>query len=97
MNTTAHLTFTAHLHAPTPLGPTFSSCKPESIFGTLETVFETPARYLPGVGLTEINPSPVSLALVSLSLDLGGAELGLFGTLEPGALAPWRPGYALLQ
>ena len=48
------LPFTAHLHVPTDLCPTFSSYKPESIFGTLETISELldpcPAR----VSLTEI-------------------------------------------
>lgn len=53
--------------------------------------------HAPGVGLTEISPFPVSLPLVSLSLEFGGAELGVFGALEPGASAPRRPAYALLQ
>ena len=54
---------------PTDLCSTFSLYKPRSIFSTLETIFEILAYCLPGVGLTEINPSLVSPPAVSLPLD----------------------------
>lgn len=56
------------LPVPTNLSPTFSLYKPGSILSTWETVFERLVRYLPRVGLTEINFLLVSL-LVSLPLD----------------------------
>lgn len=63
------LTFAAHLQVPTYLCPTFSLCKPGSIFSTLETASETLAHYLLGVGLTEINSFLVLPPLPSLPLD----------------------------
>lgn len=72
--TVLHLTFTAHLQAPTDLSPTLSFCKPAGIFSILETVFETLACCLPSGGLTEVNPFLVSLPLISLPLDFINGE-----------------------
>ena len=68
----------------------------EVIFGTLETVFEMLVYCLLGVGLTEINPFPVSPPPFSLPLDFVSCQwlnLVSLGTLEPHALAPLFPGY----
>lgn len=58
------LTVTAQLNVPADLCPRFFLRKSRSIFGTLETGFETLVLYLPGVGFTEISSSLVSPPLI---------------------------------
>ena len=86
-----NLTLTTQQHLPTDLCPTFSLYKPGSIFSTLETVFETLDRGIPGVGSTEINPFLVAPPLISLPLDFCQQQVarpGLFGTLWAKLLHP---------
>lgn len=45
------LTFTARLHVPTDLCPTFSLHNPAGLSSTLEMVFETRVQHPPGVSL----------------------------------------------
>lgn len=78
-----HLTFTAHLHGPTDLCPSFSFYKPGKIFGTLETIFEILAHCLLGIGLTEINSFLVSQPLMSLPLDFASGQWSNVVCLEP--------------
>ena len=70
-------TFTAHLHVPTHLCPTFSLHKPSSIFSTLEAW----VHCVPGVGFSEIR---------FLSC-FPTASLCLWWVAEPGLLEPWAP------
>ena len=94
--TMIHLTFATHLDVPTDLCPTFCLYKPSSIFGTLDTIFETLVHCLPGVGLTDINSFLVLPPLVSWPLDFVRGEwpnLVFGGPLEPGALASLGPSY----
>jgi len=90
------LTFTAHLHVPADLCPTFSLYKPGSIFSTLETAFGSLVPSFPSVGLTEINSFLVSPPLLSLPLNFVSGEwqsLVCLGPPEPGALVPLFPSY----
>ena len=88
------LTFAAHLPVPPDLCPTFSFYKLRS-FSTLETVFETLVRCLPGVGPTEINSCLVSPPLGFSAFGFcqqREAEPDLFGTPGASPLAPLCPG-----
>lgn len=92
------LTPTAHLHAPTDLCPTLFLCNPASIFGSLETVFETLVGYLPIAGFTKINSYLDSLPLVSLPLDSVSVRwpyVFCLGPPEPDALSALNPSYIL--
>lgn len=94
LRTLINLIFSALLHVPTYLHLIFSLYTPGSTFGTLETAFGTQAHYLPGAGLTEINPFLILPPLLSLPLDFVSGEwpkLICLGPVEPGALVPLGP------
>lgn len=82
---TMDLTFTALLQVHTHLSPTFSSYKPGSVFGTLETALEGLAPCLVGVGLAEVNSFPVRPPHISWPLDfVEQLDLVCLGALRPG-------------
>ena len=98
--TTTELTFTACLHVPTDLCPTFSFYTPRRIFSTSETGFEMLGHCRPGVGLAKINSFLVLPPLISLPFSFVGSKwpnLIWLGSLESGALGPLYLSYSGLS